>query len=314
MTSSNNHSQNDGGIDTTQEGLTVIDAAQNCFGEELQVVEAKGARFICCSGVVHGGFFRFADGTLSNTSISAITNTSLLGAVMQIQKKRTAQAPISMLFAGLSSGSTPVSHLMMDESIEITVVEIDKKTIDLTRQHFPMVPLLEETGRLRIIHDDFFAWIQREGEKNAFDMTFLDLFVNQFIFSDLYSQEALKRIRAISQSIWLNHIGQIHVDQRFERLDVFLEAGIDFKTVFSKRKIDEKLGEPIALINNLFTTDTFDDIALDDPVKSLLKQLSARVENGLPICEHYYPFYSEKGTVLKEEKRLSMEFLKQATL
>lgn len=90
----------------------------------------------------------------------------------------------SVLILGLGAGSvvTSLRNKFLYKG-KITAVEFDKKVIDIAKTSFG----LEENELLNIIYGDAFDFLKKN--KNTYDLIIVDLFVDQKVPKQFYSQE-----------------------------------------------------------------------------------------------------------------------------
>lgn len=107
-----------------------------------------------------------------------------------------------VLAFGLGLGYYPIEALFNDKVSSVTVIEKDKKIIEIFNKH--IAPLIKNNKKLTIINDDAFHYLKNNDVDSLFDYLFIDIWHNPEDGLPLYLQfKKLLKNKKVKTSYWL---------------------------------------------------------------------------------------------------------------
>lgn len=108
-----------------------------------------------------------------------------------------------LAFLGGAGMAIPSEVAVRNESLDITVVDIDKALPAIVEAHFLKEPIAKN---IRFIGDDARGYFNRNNEER-YDFLLLDAFAGSFVAGNLYTTEALAGFKRSSTHVMANVIG-----------------------------------------------------------------------------------------------------------
>lgn len=120
-------------------------------------------------------------------------------------------APKTLVFLGGAGMGTPSEVAYHNPDMALTVIDIDTGLPEIIESHFLRAPI---APNIEFVGDDARGYLNRHSEAH-YDFMLIDAFQGRYVASNLYTIEALTKLKGTSPYIMANIIGKPNVDHGY---------------------------------------------------------------------------------------------------
>lgn len=120
-------------------------------------------------------------------------------------------APKTLVFLGGAGMGTPSEVAHHNPDMALTVIDIDRGLPEIIESHFLRAPI---APNIEFVGDDARGYLNRHSEAH-YDFMLIDAFQGRYVASNLYTIEALTKLKGTSPYIMANIIGKPNVDHGY---------------------------------------------------------------------------------------------------
>ena len=219
-------------------------ATQGMFGP-IQVQDKNGSRGLLINGQLQGGSFLNPGAEVASPELDGPGPVSASPYTLGWHAAALHHPTGRALMIGLGSGAGITTLLYEFPSLEIDVVEIDPKLVELCLQGFPLIRHYRDQGRLRILLGDAGEWIADNNQH--YDFVCHDAYDGGKDMT-LGGEDFYARLGELADAVWVNIIGKPYEGFMLEQMHAMAMAGVPPRSILCA---DHSLLSPFGQFTNM---------------------------------------------------------------